>query len=64
LVIIFAIVYCLSFTCIMLYPFTGAEYRANSEQFLFIYNSFWGYASAALFIYVILSSDNFTLKKA
>ena len=60
--VIFALVYCTSFACIMLYPFMGSEYTNNSEQFLFIYNSFWVYATAALLIYLIFVSDKFSVK--
>ncbi|GGH18601.1 hypothetical protein [Mucilaginibacter phyllosphaerae] len=60
--IVFTIVYCLSFTCIMLYPFMGSEFRGNSEPFLIAYNAFWAYAVAAMFLYIVFSSDKFSTK--
>ncbi|MCQ6960023.1 hypothetical protein [Mucilaginibacter aquariorum] len=63
-VIIFAIVYCLSFTCIMLYPFMSSDLRVISESFLLAYNAFWAYAVAAMFLYLVFASDNFSIKSA
>ena len=63
-VIIFAIVYCLSFTCIMLYPFMSSDLRVNSESFLFAYNVFWAYVLAALLLYTVFNSDKFSTKRA
>ena len=63
-VIIFAIVYCLSFTCIMLYPFMSSDLRVISESFLFAYNVFWAYVLAALLLYTVFNSDKFSTKRA
>ena len=63
-VIIFAIVYCLSFTCIMLYPFMSRDLRVISESFLFAYNVFWAYVLAALLLYTVFNSDKFSTKRA
>jgi hypothetical protein len=63
-VIIFAIVYCLSFACIMLYPFMSSDFRIISESFLFAYNAFWAYAVAAMFLYLVFASDSFSIKSA
>ncbi|RYU90561.1 hypothetical protein EWM62_07860 [Mucilaginibacter terrigena] len=63
-VIIFALVYCLSFACIMLYPFLGGDISSSSEPILFAFNAFWAYALAAMLLYVIFSSDQFSIKKA
>jgi hypothetical protein len=63
-VIIFAIVYCLSFACVMLYPFMSNDLRAISESFLFAYNVFWAYILAALFLYTVFNSDKFSTKRA
>ena len=63
-VIIFAIVYCLSFACIMLYPFMSSDLRVISESFLFAYNVFWAYVLAALLLYTVFNSDKFSTKRA
>ncbi|QHS55652.1 hypothetical protein GWR56_08910 [Mucilaginibacter sp. 14171R-50] len=63
-VIIFALVYCLSFAVIMLYPFLGGDISSGSESTLFVFNSFWAYASAALLLYLVFSSDDFSTKQA
>lgn len=63
-VIIFAIVYCLSFACIMLYPFMSSDVRVISESFLFAYNVFWAYVLAALLLYTVFNSDKFSTKRA
>lgn len=61
--IVFTIAYCGSFAVIMLYPFLGSEFRANSDTFLITYNVFWAYALAAMFLYIVFGSDKFSIKK-
>ena len=62
-VIIFTIVYCVSFGCLMLYPFFGPESRANIDPILLVYNIFWACALAILLIYLIFDSDKFSVKR-
>jgi hypothetical protein len=63
-VIIFSVIYCLSFAFIMLYPFLGPESIKNNETFLSIFNVFWACALLVLFIYFVFESERFSVKKA
>jgi len=62
-VIIFTIVYCVSFACVMLYPFLGPEISSSSEPILFTYNIFWACALVVLLIYTAFESEKFSVKK-
>ena len=62
--IIFTIVYCLSFACIMLYPFFGSDLNRGNESVMLIYNIFWVCALAVLMLYVIFEPDKFSTKDA
>jgi hypothetical protein len=62
-VIIFTIVYCLSFAGIMLYPFFGPEVRRSNESFLFTFNIFWVCALIVLFIFIAFESEKFSTKE-
>lgn len=62
-VIMMAVAYCLSFACIMLYPFLNGEARSNSEQFLFAFNLFWALASVAMFLFMLFYTEQFATKK-
>jgi hypothetical protein len=63
-VIIFTVVYCISFACVMLYPFLGPDVSSSSEPVLLIYNIFWACALAVLILYVIFEPDKFSTKEA
>lgn len=63
-VIIFTVTYCVSFACIMLYPFLGSDLRKGSESIMLIYNIFWACALAILALYVIFDTDKFSTKDA
>ena len=62
-VIIFTIAYCVSFACVMLYPFLGPDVSSSSEPILFTYNIFWACALIVLFIYIAFESEKFSVKK-
>lgn len=61
-VIIFTIVYCLSFACVMLYPFLGPDVSSSSEPVLLTFNIFWACALVVLFIYIAFESEKFSVK--
>jgi uncharacterized membrane protein SpoIIM required for sporulation len=61
-IIIFSVTYCLSFACIMLYPFLGPESIKNNETFLSMFNMFWACALLVLFIYFVFESERFSVK--
>ncbi|MFD0766036.1 hypothetical protein ACFQZI_14330 [Mucilaginibacter lutimaris] len=61
--IIFTAVYCLTFACVMLYPFFGGEARSNSDQFLFAFNLFWAFAMAIMLLFLVFASDEFSTKR-
>jgi magnesium-transporting ATPase (P-type) len=63
-VIIFTIIYCLSFACIMLYPFFGPDVRRSNESVMLTYNVFWACALAVLIIYIAFDSEKFSTKGA
>jgi hypothetical protein len=62
--IIFTIIYCLSFSCIMLYPFLGTDLKRSNESVLLIFNMFWACASIILFLYVIFEPEKFSIKES
>jgi hypothetical protein len=62
-IVIFTIAYCVSFACVMLYPFLGPDVRSSSEPILLTYNIFWVCALVVLFIYIIFESEKFSVKK-
>lgn len=61
--IIFTAVYCLTFACVMFYPFLDGEARSNSDQFLFAFNLFWAAAMAIMLLFLVFSTDQFSTKK-
>ncbi|MFA6248311.1 MAG: hypothetical protein WC615_15340 [Mucilaginibacter sp.] len=61
-IIIFTIIYCLSFSFIMLYPFLGSDSNKGIEPILLTYNIFWVCALVVLFIYVAFDSEKFSVK--
>ncbi|MCO5937104.1 hypothetical protein NAF17_16280 [Mucilaginibacter sp. RB4R14] len=61
--IIFVIAYCLSFSILMLYPFLGSDSRDYSDQLLLAFNLFWTAAMAILFLFLVFSTDQFSIKK-
>lgn len=62
-VIIFTIAYCISFACVMLYPFLGPGISGSSEPILFTYNMFWACALVVLFLFIALESEKFSVKR-
>ncbi|MBD1387536.1 hypothetical protein IDJ75_19785 [Mucilaginibacter rigui] len=61
-VIIFTIIYCVSFACIMMYPFLGPDSRKGIEPILLTYNTFWACALVAMLIYIAVDSEKFSVK--
>lgn len=62
-VITFTIVYCISFACIMMYPFFGPDSRKGIEPVLLTYNIFWACALVVLFIFIAFESEKFSTKE-
>ncbi|WP_354428201.1 MULTISPECIES: hypothetical protein [unclassified Mucilaginibacter] len=60
--IVLAVAYCISFACVMLYPFLDGEARSNSDQFLFAFNIFWAVASSVMFLFMIFYTEQFSTK--
>lgn len=63
-VIIFTVIYCVSFACVMLYPFLSADLRGTSASVMLSYNIFWACALGILMLYVIFEPDKFSTKDA
>lgn len=61
--IIFTITYCLSFSCVMLYPFLGRDLISSNEPILLTFNIFWACALVVMFIFVVFESERFSVKK-